>query len=383
MKEKKLIYILNHYSDNSAQHFFHVVNLLEKMAEKGVQIILLIEKCESTPNILSSNIKVVTQKETNKVKRLRELKKILRTYMKQGYKRVFVRISLLATVVAIHVANKYGAEVFYWQSGDNLTYDRKKKGLDKIKYLLTNHLFLLYIKNNVHHFVTGPETMVKYYQKELNIDSKRMTLLYNDIDISRFSVSTEEEKISLRKQYGIGQEKKVILFVHRLTPVKRFYLQLPYVIEKKEFRDANAMLVIAGTGPDYNQVMEQVKKSPYKDLVKMVGAVPNKEVMNYYKMADVFINPSYSEGFPRVVIEAMACGLPVVATDVGGTCDIVGEQQRKYIIDKDDRNKFRDCVLEFLTNEDICNQVREENLKIVKKYSTETVAQMYIDTIFK
>lgn len=380
--EKKLIYILNHYTENSVQHFYHVIHLLEKMADNGVKIILIIEKCEGKPEIQNPNIKVVAQKETNKLKRAAELKKILQYYLRQGYRKIFVRISINAAIIAINQAKHTKAEVYYWQSGDNITYDLQKKGIEKIKYLLMEHSKMLYLKNNVNYFVTGPETMINYYINTLHIKREKMLLLYNDIDTERFQECTLEEKNLLRKSMNIMPEQKVILFVHRLTPIKRFYLQLPNVIELEEFREANALLILIGTGPDYEKIKKQISNSEYKDLIRMIGAVPNKDIMNYYKIADVFINPSYSEGFPRVVIEAMASGLPIVATDVGGTCDIVGKIQKQFIVDKDDIETFRRCVLKLINDDTLREQLSFENKMFVKKYSTETVANMYMERIF-
>lgn len=381
--EKKLIYILNHYSDHSAQHFYHVVNLLEKMADRNVKIVLVIEKCEGKPVVKNPNIQIVAQQEKNKYKRVLELKKILAHYIALGYKKIFVRISTNAAMIAIQQARHGNAEVYFWQSGDNLTYDLQKKGLDKAKYLLSGYAKLKYIKNHVDFFVSGPETMIEYYINALSVKREKMLLLYNDIDIKRFQDCNIEEKDMLRKSMGILPEQKVILFVHRFTPVKKFYLQLPYVIEAEAFREANTVLILVGTGPDHERIKRQVEQSPYKDLVRMVGAVPNKEIMDYYKIADLFINPSYSEGFPRVVIEAMASGLPVVATDVGGTRDIIGQEQRKFIVDKDDKDGFRECVLRLMKDEALRKQLSDENKEFVKKYSTEAVAAMYIKEIFK
>ncbi|CAK6476276.1 D-inositol-3-phosphate glycosyltransferase [Peribacillus frigoritolerans] len=383
MEDKKLIYIMNEYSDKSVQHFYHVINLLEKIADQGVDVAIVIEKCKSIPNIPNKRIQVIGQKETTTLKRALELKNILKNLMEDGYKKVFVRISTNAAILAILIARKYKGEVYYWNSGDNLTYDRKKKGFDKIKWILTGYSKLFFIKKYVSHFVTGPETMIEYYIKNLKIKRSKMLLLYNDIDISRFNNGTNDDRYQLRKKLGLPMDSQIVLFVHRFTPVKRFYLQIPFVAESEEFRKNNAYLLVIGEGPDEEKIKSQVLHSGFKDRVILLGAIPNSEIQQYYSGADIFINPSYSEGFPRVVIEAMACGLPVVATDVGGTKDIIGEMQSNYVLDKDDKVTFREKVNELLGNVELREKIKSENLNYVKKFSTENVSKMYIDKIFR
>ena len=192
--KNKMIYIMNEYSENSVQHFYHIINLLEHIADQGVEIVIVIEKCDKLPEISNSHIRLIAQRETTKIRRTIELKGILSKLMEEGYKKVFVRISTNATIIAIQTARKYNGEVYYWNSGDNLTYDRKKKGLDKIRWLLTGYSKLFYIKTFVDHFVTGPETMIDYYIDNLNVKREKMLLLYNDIDISRFKVGTSIDK---------------------------------------------------------------------------------------------------------------------------------------------------------------------------------------------
>lgn len=382
MKDNKLIYVINEYSDKSVQHFYHIINLLDKIANQEVDIVILIEKCKSLPNITNEHIHVITQKETTGLKRAMELKNILEKLMQDGYKKVFVRISSNAAIISILTARKYKGEVYYWNSGDNLTYDRKKKGLDKVKWLLTGYSKLYFIKTFVNHFVTGPETMIEYYIDNLKVKRSKMLLLYNDIDISRFRVGTDEDREQLRKKLGLPSDSKIVLFVHRFTPVKRFYLQIPYIAETEEFRKNNAYMLVIGTGPDENKIKSQIERSTYKERIIMLGAIPNSEIQQYYRGADLFINPSYSEGFPRVVIEAMACGLPVVATNVGGTKDIIGNIQGNYIVDKDDKETFRKKVNELIENDELRYRIKRENLDIVKKYSTENISRMYIEKIF-
>ena len=379
--ENKLVYILNSYSKKSAQHFYHVVNLLNVMADQGVEITLVIEKADDIPEV-GSKIQVICQKEKGKLGRIKELKGIMKDLYDQGYRKVFVRITMPAAIIAIRMAGKYHAEVYFWQSGDNLTYDRKQPLLPRIKWYLTNYSQLVYIKNHVSYFVTGPESMADYYIENLKVKPEKMVVLYNDIDINRFQNVGKEEKRKIKKRLNIEENKKVVLFVHRLTPVKRFSYQLPYIVETEDFRNANAVLVIVGSGPEEKIMKDHCAKSEYKDCIRMVGKVPNAEVSDYYKIADMFINPSYSEGFPRVVIEAMSSGLPVVATDVGGTMDIVPQEQKNYIVDKDDRELFREKIIYLLNHEEVCEDLSKTNREYVKRFSTENISRMYIEKIF-
>lgn len=378
--EKKLIYVLNSYSSKSAQHFYHVINLLSEISKKDVDIVLIIEKADEMPNI-EADIKVEIQKKHG-IKRALELFCLLRKYINQGYSKTFVRISLNASVIAILASIGKKSEVYFWQSGDNLTYDRMKKGVDKIHWYLTNFSKLWFTKTFGDYFVTGPETMVEYYKKELGVKHDKLLCLYNDIDVNRFVSGTQEDKILLRKELHLPKDSKIVLFIHRLTPVKRFSDYIPAIAETEEARKNNIYYVAIGDGPEEELVRNNVEKSPYKDRIILLGAKPNAEVQKYYAGADVFVNPSYSEGFPRVVIEAMSVGLPVVVTDVGGTKDILPEEQKEYLIDKDDIKRFKEKVIELASSIDKCNELSTINRNFVKRYSTTSVAEQYVSKIW-
>lgn len=378
--DKKLIYILNSYSSKSAQHFYQVINLLDEISKRGVKILLIIEKADEEPQI-NANIQVVVQKERG-VKRAIELFGILNKYIKRGYGKIFVRISLNASVVAILASMGRKAQVYFWQSGDNLTYDRMKKGWDRIKWYITNYSKLWFTKTFGDYFVTGPETMLAYYEKELKVKRNKLVCLYNDIDIKRFVSGTDADRISLRRELNIPDDSRIVLFIHRLTPVKRFSDYIPAIAETEEARKNNIYYVVIGGGPEEELVRDNVRKSEYNDRIILLGPKPNAEVQKYYAGADIFVNPSYSEGFPRVVIEAMSAGLPVVVTDVGGTKDILPEEQKEYLVDKDDINLFKEKVIELLCSQEKRIKISHINREYVKRFSTEMVAQQYIKKIW-
>lgn len=380
--EKKLIYILNSYSKNSVQHFFHIENLLRQMADNGVKIALVIEKADCDVAIDHPNITVTCQKESGKLARVLELARILQGLMKQGYRKVFIRISINSAIISILTGALRGGKVYYWQSGTTLEIDADKRGVRKLKWLLCDYSRLWFVKTFAYRFVTGPEHMVDYYSQALKIPRKRILMLYNDIDIDRFVQHTPEEKVQLRQKLGISQGEYIVLMVHRLSPVRKTDMYIPRIMEEADLADKNIRLLIIGDGPERKQLEELTANSSAKDRITFLGSRPNKEIQDYYAIADLFVNPSYTEGFPRVVIEAMACGLPVVATDAGGTADLFGKQQREYVVDKKDSKLFAKKVAEIYGMPEKAAALARENICVSKRYSTQAVAKQYEEGLF-
>ncbi|CAH2716773.1 D-inositol-3-phosphate glycosyltransferase [Neobacillus rhizosphaerae] len=380
--DKKLIYVLNHYSNKSVQHFYHILNLLIAMADKGVKIALIVEKCDDVPAFKHKNIEVICQTQKNNFKRGLELFYTLKGLIREGYSRIFVRITINSTIIAIIAAKLFGAQTFYWQSGTTFLVDSDKKIFNKLKWMLLSYSKFWFVKKFVNFFVTGPESMIDYYTNIVKVNSEKMMLLYNDIDISRFSVPSAKEKENARKVLGFSDSEKVILMVHRLSPVRKSDKYVPYIFETDRLKKHNAHLVIIGEGPELPILKRKIEDSSARDRIHLLGSKPNSEITNYYAAADLFINPSYTEGFPRVVIEAMACGLPIIATDAGGTIDLFGKLQKNYVVDKENVEEFREKLSNILEDENMLEKLSLENLSVVKKYSTESVSDMYIERIF-
>ncbi|HIP47360.1 MAG TPA: glycosyltransferase family 1 protein [Lutibacter sp.] len=382
---KKLIYILNHYSADQGSHFYHILHLLEEIAYNGVEIVLLIEKAEGEPVFKNSNIKVIVQKETKPLKRIMELFNILKKLNKQGFKKIYIRISQNAALPAMAVSKLYGSEVYYWQSGTtHLVNDKKIKNLQDIKRLIKSDLPFYLTKKYVDHFVTGPESMADYYRDVVGVSEKRLMVLYNDIDLERFKQISAEEIELLRKELNIYGDEKIILFVHRLSPVRKSLYYMPFVLEKISdvLREHNYKCIVLGGGPEKEVLEEEIKQKKLDDIIEVLGEKPNATIQQYYQVAEIFINPTYTEGFPRVLIEAMASGLPIVTTNAGGIKDILDTKQLDYMVDINDRDMFSEQLKSLLDDKEMQKELGEENLQKVKRYSTENVAKMYIERIF-
>lgn len=382
MTDCKLIYVLNHYSEQSAEHFYQVLHLLETIAAQGVEVALVIEKCDSVPESAHANVRIICQTERRAIGRVLELFSILRRLMRQGYRKVFVRISVNAALVAILAARTCGAETYYWQSGTTHALSGAVRGSRKLRWLLSDRPRFWLVKTLADHFVTGPEQMIEYYARAVGVRRRKLLLLYNDIDISRFRPASVTERATARASLGLPADALVVLMVHRLSPVRRTDFYLPFVVESEAFENHSAHLVVVGDGPERATLEVLIARHPARERIHLLGSRPNNEIETYYRAANVFVNPSYTEGFPRVVIEAMASGLPVVATDAGGTADIFGPLQQGYVVPCDDRDAFRNRLSELLADETARAKLAAENVDRVVRYSTGAVARMYIGELF-
>jgi len=173
-------------------------------------------------------------------------------------------------------------------------------------------------------------------KKELDVDS---VVIYNKIDINRFY--RELDSLYIRKKYNLGTSP-VILFVGRLSPHKGVHLLIE-VFKLVKQRIPDAKLLIVGK-PDFNDYYEYLKKISDNSVI-FAGYVPDKELPYYYAACDIYATCSLQEGFNLPLIEAQACGKPVVAFDIGPHREVVGYG---YVVDVMDLEKFSNKIVELL-----------------------------------
>lgn len=382
---KKLIYILNHYSINDATHFTHILYLLKVMADKGVQVVLVIEKLEGKIDIYHHNIQIIGLKHKTPGLRHIELFVILIKLIRQGFNVSFIRIAASAAIVAALAHKIYGGESYLWQSGTTHEYDwGKPLSLLKIKWMVKSYFPNWLARHLVTWFVTGPEAMVDYYANIVGIPKRKIRLLYNDIQLERFdSKNYPLAKKSLLEKYTIHPETKILLLVHRLSPVRKTLLYLEPMLEVfSNTVKSKWILFVAGGGSELPVAQELVKKLNLTDHVIFLGNIANQEIAELYASANIFVHPTYTEGFPRVLIEAMAAGLPIVSTDAGGTKELMGNSQAQYIVSKDQPCEFANKALELFIHSEQWQALSQENKTVVERFSTPTVADMYIKELF-
>lgn len=137
-------------------------------------------------------------------------------------------------------------------------------------------------------------------------------VIFNGIDTQRFAPQTSMDKATARKHLGLPETVPLIGCAARLEEVKG----ISYLIAAISHLPPNTHLVIAGQGPQMERLVRQASFNNAKDRIFFLG--PVEDMPLFYKALDLFCLPSLNEGFPLSPLEAQACDIPTVLTDVGG-----------------------------------------------------------------
>ncbi|MGD6806249.1 MAG: glycosyltransferase family 4 protein [Candidatus Bathyarchaeia archaeon] len=170
----------------------------------------------------------------------------------------------------------------------------------------------------------------KEYVLRLGAKPSKIKVIYNGVDIARFRIIPGKRE-EMRKKLGIPQDAVVVLTVRRLVYKNGVdtLLGCANIAAKK---NAKIVFVAVGKGPDMESVRQQIEQLSISANFRLAGFVSDADLPSYYNLADLFVLPSKSgEGLPLVAMEAMACGLPVIATDVGGVKEILSKEHSKLV----------------------------------------------------
>lgn len=382
--ENKLVYVLHKYDDNDSTHFVHVINLLKEISVLGVRVHIIIEKSETVPEIDSELVTVERLTRTGLSRYLELMLKLMSVYRK-GYKKVFIRITSVTAIISSLTGKLFDVDSYFWQSGTTLDWDKSKDfNLKKIKWYCKSHWPSVLAKKTCTYFVTGPEPMADYYVEKAGVNRNKVKVLYNDIDTEIFSPSLDTKVNGhIKNKYKIS-DKKIILSVHRYSPVRLTLSYLPGILDfLKHDKDNKFALVFIGDGEDLKSMKEMVREKALSDKCLFLGAMPNKDIVAFYKASDIFLHATYNEGFPRVIIEAMACGLPIVTTNAGGTESLMTESQKRFVSDVTKPLDLQKSLhrLSCLSEKEL-NDISIENSRHADRFSTKNIAKMYYNLMF-
>lgn len=197
---------------------------------------------------------------------------------------------------------------------------------------------------------------------------KEIGVIYNGVDTEEFFPDADKR----------NSEQFTIICVSRVTPRKgiRFLIQAFKILSG---RYDNARLIIVGDGNEKQSLEDLVQGLDLREKVEFAGVIAHENVFEYYRRANIFVLPSLNEGMSNVMLEALACGLPVVATNTGGTKELLTDGVNGLVVKMKDPDDLAEKIEKIILDSDLEKSMSLESRKLAEKLSWENVSNQYID----
>jgi len=359
----KLCYILPDYNKNNVSHFYHLYEFLEKLSKK-IDVFIIAEKSKEKEIAINNNFYI--QKFRFFPLRFLENFWIIYKARKRGYKNFYTHYAYISAVNAGIITRLFGGKSYYWNCAMNWLF--RPKTLSKIGIELSLKLS--------HFLVTGGEVMKQEYAKYYHLKLDKIIVLPNKINLERFS--RQETKNLPTGKAGKIQDTKTILFVHWLSKRKGADMIVPIAKHLSQILNTKYKILVVGSGPYKEELLNEIKENNLENYIEFIGFVPNKDIVDYYRKADLFILPSMEEGFPMSLLEPMAMGVPYVAFDVGAVRELSPEIAQRFLVKSGDVELFAHKIESLLSDQETYNNFQKEELEKIKEYSMDNVMNKFI-----
>ncbi len=215
------------------------------------------------------------------------------------------------------------------------------------------------------------QAVANFARDEAGLSQQRLVVIPNGVDHQQFAAARQMDLSKL----GVARGRRVIVFVGRLDRQKgtdRLMDAAPRLLEQLPEHD----LVIVGDGPEHGRIESIAKRIKGPHRIHFVGW--QDDVPGILAASELLLLPSRWEGMPNVVLEAMASGLPVVAMQVEGVDDLLGDAADKQVVPQGDTKAFEERVISILSDPDQMALLGEQNqARAVAQFSWERSAEQY------
>jgi glycosyltransferase involved in cell wall biosynthesis len=221
--------------------------------------------------------------------------------------------------------------------------------------------------NNSDCIITLSQSWYKYFHENFNI--KKLVILPNIIDYPH------------KLQRTISPDSLTFLFFGLICEAKGIFDLLTVIENNKEDYRSRMKLLIGGNG-DTRKLQALINDHHTGDIIEYLGWVDNEKKSAAFNNSDVFVLPSYSEGLPISILEAMSYGKAIIATDVGGVSEIVRENENGILIEPGNLPQIRQAINRMLDHKDLVKTFGEFSELQVQKYLPDEVLKK-LEEIYK
>ncbi len=283
----------------------------------------------------------------------------------------------LTSLVAGKLAKRYSKPFVLTQHNTFIEYNNMFDNIENLNDLTVG-------KQNLKNAdkIIAVSNATKDYVLRLGANPKKVVVLHNGVDLTKFR-PLEGKREEMRRKLGIPLDAIVVLTVRRLV----FKNGVDTLIDSANIavkKNSRIVFLAVGKGPDSDSVKMRINQFGIEGNFKLAGFVSDEDLPFYYNVADLFVLPSKSgEGLPLVALEAMACALPVIATDVGGIGEVLTDDYGK-LVPPNQPEALAKAILDFAAI-DFSSRKIELRAMMEKKFSwdanVERLAEIYEELI--
>jgi len=235
------------------------------------------------------------------------------------------------------------------------------------RFFLLDLLFFRRISRNIWGRAKSV-TAVSHYLRELAEETspdQAIEVIFNGIDIEEFQPTDKA---------NTDEKTFTILFVGRLIERKGLKYALAALKELVK-KYPNVRLLIVGDGPQRNTHEHYVDKHRLSPFVHFLGPLNREQTRDHYQKSDVFLLPSIKEALPNVILEAMACGLPIICTETGAA-ELINKNG--IIIAKESSGDIKEALVTLMSDKKLRRNMARQSRLLVKDKSWDEVANLYL-----
>jgi len=273
---------------------------------------------------------------------------------------------LLGTAAKKWAKKKNVPLVFTWHT----LYDQYTHFVPLIPEKLANRIVINQAVKyaNKSDLVITPTDSVRKIIKNWGVTNKNIISISTGVE-EEFYQNPDRNKI--RNKFNIKENETLLLLVSRLTQEKNIEFLFNLVIKVLK-NSKNAKFLIAGDGYLLPKLEKIARENKLEDKIFFAGIVEKEEIKNYYSAGDIFIYASKSETQGMIVSEAMYCGLPIIAVNATGICDLVQNNVNGFLVPENE-NAFSIAVEKLIKDSELRKKFSEESRRIARENFTDKI----------
>jgi glycosyltransferase involved in cell wall biosynthesis len=236
------------------------------------------------------------------------------------------------------------------------------------------HIFVdTILKAGTTYFTVNSALVKKYLIETYHLEEKKIGVIYNGVDLQVFNKNKPRQEIYTK--LNIAPTDKIILNVARFFDQKDHYTlirALKTILANRK----DITVILIGDGELRDKVLVQIEKEGIRDYFRILE--PQLQLADFYNIASLSILTSVYEGCSNFILESMACGLPVVATSVGGNSELISDGKTGFLVSLKDYARVAEKALFLLNNPNIAYEFGiEARRKVEENFGLEKMVKEY------